>query len=293
MVLLDGKKIAEDIKAELSAELEHIKKAGEKIPHLATILVGDMAASQTYVKNKMKACEEVGIKASLFNFPASVTAEELLAKVESLNKDSDIDGFFVQLPLPSHLNAELITLSIDPKKDVDGFHPENLGKMMLDLPCFLPATPFGITEIIRRYNIETSGKRCVVIGRSHIVGMPMGVLMSRNHPQGNATVTVTHSKTRNLKAITQEADILIVAIGKPGFVTADMVKEGAVVIDVGINRVQKLDGKFQIKGDVDFETVAPKCSHISPVPGGVGSTTVIALLMNTFKAARGKKAQIA
>ncbi len=289
MVLLDGKKIAEDIKIELRQALAQIQDAGEKVPHLATILVGDMAASQTYVRNKMKACEEVGIKASLFHFPATITAEELVQKVEKLNQNPEIDGFFVQLPLPAHLNAEMITLAIDPRKDVDGFHPENLGKMMLDLPCFLPATPFGITEILRRYNIETSGKNCVVIGRSHIVGMPMGLLMSRNHPQGNCTVTVAHSRTKNLKEVTRNADILIVAIGKADFVTADMVKEGAVIIDVGINRVQTTDGKSKIKGDVHFESVAPKCAYISPVPGGVGSTTVIALLMNTFRAAKGKK----
>ena len=290
MQLIDGKNTAELLKKELAIEVAVRKEKGFKTPHLAAILVGEDGASQTYVANKVKSCEQIGFVSTLKNLPATITEEELLKIVEEFNQNEDIDGFIVQLPLPNHIDADKITLAISPEKDVDGFHPSNIGKMVLGLPCYLPATPFGIVKLLEQYNIETSGKHAVVIGRSNIVGSPMSILLARNEKIGNCTVTLTHSRTKNLKEISLQADIIIAAIGKPEFVTADMVKEGANVIDVGTTRVPDASKKsgFALKGDVKFDEVAEKCSFITPVPGGVGPMTVTALLFNTLQAAKTK-----
>jgi methylenetetrahydrofolate dehydrogenase (NADP+)/methenyltetrahydrofolate cyclohydrolase len=286
MILVSGKEVSDKIKGEIAVEVEKLKANGSKIPHLAAVLVGDDGASKTYVNAKVKACEKVGFKSTLVKLNANISEADLISEVNKLNNNTDIDGYIVQLPLPKHIDEQKITEAIDPKKDVDGFHPVSLGKMLLDLPSFLPATPYGITEMLKHYNIPTEGKHCVVIGRSHIVGSPMSVLMARNAYPGNCTVTLTHSRTQNLKAITLQADILIVAIGKPEFVTADMVKDGATVIDVGIHRIEDASKKsgFRLLGDVKFDEVAPKCAFISPVPGGVGPMTIASLLKNTLLA---------
>jgi len=285
--IIDGKLASLQIQEELAVEVEKIKKVGEKIPHLAAILVGNDGASETYVSGKVKACERAGFTSTLIRLPEN----ELLSEIKKLNNNISIDGFIVQLPLPKHISEQKIIESIAPEKDVDGFHPQSLGKMLLGLDTFLPATPYGIIQLLERYKIETSGKNCVIIGRSHIVGSPMSVLMSRNAYPGNATVTLCHSKTKNLKEITLNADIIIAALGKPEFLTADMVKQNAVVIDVGVTRVQsdKTKSGYKLLGDVHYETVAPKCSFITPVPGGVGPMTIASLLINTLKAAKGKK----
>lgn len=291
MQLLDGKKLADELKAEIKAEVDLLKQKGKKVPHLAAILVGNDGGSLTYVGHKVKACEQVGFRSTLLHFTdTSVTEEFILSKVQQLNEDEDVDGFIVQLPLPSHINADKVIMSIRPDKDVDGFHPVNVGKVTLGLDAFVSATPLGITKILERYNIETSGRHCVVIGRSNIVGRPMSILMSGQGKTGNATVTVCHSRTKNLKDITLQADIIIAALGKPEFLTADMVKQGAVVIDVGTTRVTDATAKagWRLKGDVKFDEVAPKCSAITPVPGGVGPMTVVSLLLNTLKAAQSK-----
>jgi methylenetetrahydrofolate dehydrogenase (NADP+) / methenyltetrahydrofolate cyclohydrolase len=286
MVLLDGKKTAQDIQLEIAEKVKYLRAEGKKAPHLAAILVGGDGASLTYVNAKVKACEKVGFESTLVHMDATTSEEDLLNKIAELNKDDSIDGFIVQLPLPEHIDETKVTLAVSPSKDVDGFHPENIGKMCLNLPTFLPATPNGVLEMLKRYNIETSGKHCVVIGRSHIVGSPMSILMARNGNPGNATVTLAHSRTVNLKEVCASADILIAAVGKPLFVTADMVKPGAVVVDVGIHRVEDASKKsgFKLLGDVDFANVAEKCSHISPVPGGVGPMTIASLMMNTLAA---------
>ena len=286
MVLLDGKRTAQDIQLEIAEKVKYLRAEGKKAPHLAAILVGGDGASLTYVNAKVKACEKVGFESTLVHMDATTSEEDLLNKIAELNKDDSIDGFIVQLPLPEHIDETKVTLAVSPSKDVDGFHPENIGKMCLNLPTFLPATPNGVLEMLKRYNVETSGKHCVVIGRSHIVGSPMSILMARNGNPGNATVTLTHSRTVNLKEVCASADILIAAVGKPLFVTADMVKPGAVVVDVGIHRVEDASKKsgFKLLGDVDFANVAEKCSHISPVPGGVGPMTIASLMMNTLAA---------
>ena len=286
MQLLDGKATSEEIKKELSLAILDRKKNGKKIPHLAAILVGNDGGSMTYVNAKVKACDEIGFESSLIKYDNSITEEVLLAKIKELNEDDSIDGFIVQLPLPKHINELNITQAIDPKKDVDGFHPVNLGNMILNIPSFLPATPAGIVELLKRNNIETKGKNCVIIGRSNIVGQPLSILLSKNTEPGNCTVTLAHSYTKNLKEICLTADILVAAIGRPGFVTEEMVKTGAVVIDVGTTRVpdpSKTAGWY-LSGDVDFVNVAPKCSFISPVPGGVGPMTIASLMINTLKA---------
>ncbi len=284
--IISGKEVSNSVKDEIALEVEKIKSSGGKTPHLAAILVGEDGASRTYVNAKVKACERVGFGSTLVKLDADTSEEELLNTINQLNNDNDIDGFIVQLPLPSHIDEQKVTEAIAPGKDVDGFHPVSLGKMLLDLPSFLPATPAGIVEMLRHYNIPTEGKHCVVIGRSHIVGSPMSVLMARNANPGNCTVTLTHSRTQNLNEICASADILIVAIGKPEFVTADMVKEGATVIDVGIHRIEDSSKKsgFRLLGDVKFDEVAAKCEFISPVPGGVGPMTIASLLKNTLLA---------
>jgi methylenetetrahydrofolate dehydrogenase (NADP+)/methenyltetrahydrofolate cyclohydrolase len=286
MQLLDGKATSEAIRQELMKAVQKRRENGQKIPHLAAVIVGNDGGSLTYVGAKVRACQEIGFDSTLIQLPEELSEEALLQKVEELNNNPQIDGFIVQLPLPKHMDEKKVTLAIDPKKDVDGFHPVNLGNMVLDLPGFLPATPAGMLELFNRYNIETSGKHCVVIGRSHIVGSPMSIMMGRNTSPGNCTVTLTHSRTKNLKEITLQADIIITAIGKPGFLTAGMVKEGTVVMDVGITRVADATRKsgYKLYGDVDFENVAPKCSYITPVPGGVGPMTIVSLMMNTLKA---------
>ncbi len=286
MQILDGKSTALAVREELKKAVEDRKSKGQKIPHLVAVLVGNDGGSLTYVGAKVKACKEIGFDSTLIHLSENISEKELLEQVEKLNKDSDVDGFIVQLPLPKHIDEKKITLAIDPKKDVDGFHPNNLGNMVLNLPCFLPATPAGMMELLRRYEVETAGKHCVVIGRSHIVGSPMSILMARNTSPGNATVTLAHSRTKNLKELTLQADIIVSAIGQPNFLTADMVKEGAVVLDVGITRVEDSSKKsgYKLLGDVDFEQVAPKCSFITPVPGGVGPMTIVSLMMNTLKA---------
>ena len=288
MLLLDGKKLADELKIEIAKEVESLKASGGKTPHLAAILVGNDGGSLTYVGHKVKSCEQVGFKSSLLHFDDTVTEEFLLAEVKKLNEDADIDGFIVQLPLPKHINPDKVIMSIDPKKDVDGFHPVNVGKVTLGLPAYVSATPLGITKILERYGVETSGKHCVVIGRSNIVGRPMSILMSGQGKTGNATVTVCHSRTKNLKEITLQGDIIIAALGKPEFLTGDMVKEGAVIIDVGTTRVADTTTKsgWRLKGDVKFDEVSAKCSAITPVPGGVGPMTVVSLLLNTLKAAK-------
>jgi methylenetetrahydrofolate dehydrogenase (NADP+)/methenyltetrahydrofolate cyclohydrolase len=290
MQLLDGKVLSQTIKAELALEVAQLREKGMKVPHLAAVLIGENPASQVYVQSKIKSCEEVGFKSSLIRRDADTTEEEVLDIVRQLNEDPDVDGFIVQLPLPKHINEEKITLAIDHRKDVDGFHPINFGRMAQGLPAFLPATPYGIVEILRRYNIETSGKNCVVVGRSNIVGTPISILLSRKGYPGDCTVTLTHSRTKDLPGEVRRADIIVAAIGIPNFVQGDWVKEGAVVIDVGINRIEDSSKKsgFRLVGDVDFEAVAPKCSYITPVPGGVGLMTVTALLMNTLKACTGE-----
>ncbi len=289
-LLIDGKKTAQDIKNEIAARVAEIKLAGGKQPHLAAILVGEDGASQTYVGAKVKACEEVGFTSTLVRLAAEVSEEELLRTVEEINQNPDIDGLIVQLPLPAHISVDKVTNRIRPEKDVDGFTPANVGRMTLNWPAYVAATPYGIVELLKRYQIETSGKHCVVIGRSHIVGSPMSILMARNGYPGNATVTLTHSKTKDLAAICRTADILIVAIGKPEFVTAEMVKPGAVVIDVGIHRIADETKKtgFRLIGDVKYDEVAPIASAITPVPGGVGPMTIAALLYNTLQSAEKK-----
>jgi methylenetetrahydrofolate dehydrogenase (NADP+)/methenyltetrahydrofolate cyclohydrolase len=286
--LLDGKRCSEAVRAEIAQGAAEVKAKRGRPPHLAAVLVGNDGASKTYVESKVKACEEVGFRSTLVRLPETISEEDLLSRIQSMNADPDLDGFIVQLPLPSHIDEERVTLAIAAHKDVDGFHPENIGRMVLGLDGFLPATPAGIVELLRHYRIETAGKHCVVIGRSHIVGTPMSILMSRNSYPGNCTVTLTHSRTHDLSAITRQADILIVALGKPEFVTASMVKPGAVVVDVGIHRVPDTTKKsgFRLVGDVKFSEVAPLCSWIAPVPGGVGPMTITSLLLNTLKAAK-------
>ena len=287
MNIIDGKTIASAIKAEIANEVKKMIDADLKVPHLAAVLVGNDPASETYIASKERACKEVGFTSSIYKLSENTTEEELLNTINFLNNDEDIDGYIVQLPLPKHINTDNIIFAIDPKKDVDGFHPQNIGRMVMDMPCFLPATPAGIMTLLERSNIETEGKNCVVLGRSNIVGTPMSILLSRNSKKANGTVTLCHSRTKNLKEICLTADILVAAIGKPGFVTADMVKEGAVVIDVGIHRVDANNEKgYRIIGDVDLDNVAPKSSYYTPVPGGVGPMTIVSLLSNTLKAAK-------
>ncbi len=290
MNLIDGKATATEIKREIAEEVAQIKAAGGKTPHLAAVLVGHDGGSETYVANKVRSCEEVGFHSTLIRYETDVTEEELLACVERLNNDPDIDGFIVQLPLPNHIREERITEAIDYRKDVDGFHPVNVGRMSLGLPCFLSATPAGIVELLKRYHIETRGKHCVVLGRSNIVGKPVSMLMMQKGTPGDCTVTVCHSRTRNIKEICLQADIIIAALGVPEFLKGDMVKEGAVVIDVGTTRVPNDTTKsgFKLTGDVAFDEVAPKCSWITPVPGGVGPMTIVSLMRNTLLA--GKRA---
>jgi len=288
MNIIDGKLIAEQIKTEIANEVRKMIDDDKNPPHLAAILVGEDPASQTYVASKEKSCKEVGFISSIYRYPSTISEIDLLKAVEFLNLDDEIDGFIVQMPLPKHISVDKVIESIDPKKDVDGFHPINAGRMLANLPSYLPATPYGIMQMLERCNIETEGKHCVVLGRSNIVGTPISILMSRNNKHANATVTLCHSKTKNLEEITRQADILIAAIGKPLFVTSSMVKEGAVVIDVGIHRVASSETKsgFRLIGDVDFLNVSKKCSYISPVPGGVGLMTIVGLLQNTLKAAK-------
>lgn len=290
-ILIDGKKISLQIQQEIILEVDAIKELNGKIPHLAAVLVGSDPASETYVANKVKACENVGFSSTLIRMPDNTTENKLLAKIAELNADKDIDGYIVQLPLPSHIKERRITEAIDPKKDVDGFHPKNVGRMVLNLQTYLPATPFGIMQLLERYKIPTAGKHCVVIGRSNIVGSPVSIMLSKNSNPGNCTVTLTHSHTANLKELTLMADIVIVALGKPQFLTADMVKQGVVVIDVGINRVPSDQTKsgFKLVGDVKFDEVAEKASYITPVPGGVGPMTIASLLKNTLQAAQLEK----
>ena len=290
MILLDGKKTSNDIKEEIRIEVASLTSDGRKKPHLAAILVGNDGASETYVNAKIKACNKVGFDSTLIHFNNNVSEDKLLAEVEKINNNPDIDGLIVQLPLPNHIDEMKVAETINSIKDVDGFHPENIGRMTLNLSTYLPATPAGILELLKRYNIETSGKHCVVIGRSHIVGSPMSILMARNNNPGNCTVTLTHSRTQNLKEITKTADILIVALGKARFVTADMVKDGVCIIDVGITRVKSDETKsgWKLLGDVSYDEVKDKCSFITPVPGGVGPMTIAILLRNTLIAAKSK-----
>ncbi len=291
MELIDGKKIASEIKQELAAEVDRIKAAGERVPHLAAVLVGNDPASETYVANKVKACQQVGFKSTELRYSDDLTEEQLLEVIDRLNHDDGLDGFIVQLPLPAHISEEKILLAIDPKKDVDGFHPCNIGRMVTGLPTYLPATPAGIVELLMRHRIPTRGKHCVVVGRSNIVGTPMSILMSRKSEYADCTVTICHSRTQSLREITLQADILIVAIGKPHFIAADMVKDGAVVVDVGMHRIASKENQcgFKLVGDVDFGQVAPNCSYITPVPGGVGPMTIVSLLQNTLKAYMGNR----
>ncbi|MBK6611283.1 MAG: bifunctional methylenetetrahydrofolate dehydrogenase/methenyltetrahydrofolate cyclohydrolase FolD [Sphingobacteriales bacterium] len=284
MQILDGKAISNDIKNELRQAVADIARQDGKIPHLCAILVGDNPASHAYVNNKVRFCKEVGFEHTVIRLPQTTTQAQLITQVERLNQASNIDGFIVQLPLPAHIDADTVLQAINPDKDVDGFHPANIGRMTLGLPSFIPATPMGILELLKRYNIETSGKHCVVVGRSNIVGTPMSILLSRSSNPGNCTVTLCHSKSGDLSLYTKQADILIAAIGKPNFITAQHVKPGAVVIDVGINRINTDDNGSKLVGDVDFDAVAPLCSYITPVPGGVGAMTVAALLLNTLRA---------
>ena len=288
MILIDGKKTAEDIKKEIAEVVKEMLASGKRAPHLAAVLVGHDGGSETYVAFKIKDCEEVGFRSSLIRFENDVTEEVLLAKVHELNADPDLDGFIVQLPLPKHISEQKVIEAIDSRKDVDGFHPENVGRLVLGMPAFLSATPFGIVELLKRYHIPTSGKNCVIVGRSNIVGRPLSILMSQKTV--NATVTVAHSQTKDLVKVCAEADILIAALGSPDFIKANMVKEGAVVIDVGTTRVNAPDTKsgYRLKGDVKFDEVAPKCSYITPVPGGVGPMTRVSLLQNTLLAAKRK-----
>ncbi len=288
-LLLDGKKLSQEIQSEIKDAIAIRKAAGKKIPHLAAVLVGNDGASLSYVNSKIKLCASVGMESTFIHLDAAISEPALLEVIHNLNTDAGIDGFIIQLPLPKHISETKIIEAIDPSKDVDGFHPVNLGRMQLGLPAFISATPAGIMTMLSRYNIETAGKNCVVVGRSNIVGTPMSILLSRNATPGNCTVTLCHSRTKNIGAICREADIIIAALGRPEFITADMVKEGAVVIDVGITRVKADNPKgYSVKGDVKFDEVAPKCSAISPVPGGVGLMTVASLLLNTMQAAAGK-----
>lgn len=291
MQLIDGKKISQHLKDEITEATSQRKQKGLKAPHLAVILVGEDGGSQTYVRMKVKACEQVGFKSTKIDYPDTVTEDELLAKIKEINADNDIDGLLVQLPLPKHISEEKVIESIDPSKDVDGFHPISMGKLVAGMPTFLPATPAGIMELLDRYEIDTEGKHCVVLGRSHIVGTPMTLLMSRKAKPGNATVTMCHSRTKNLTEITRQADIIIAALGAPEFLKADMVKEGVVVIDVGTTRVKsdKTKSGWKLKGDVAFDEVAEKASYITPVPGGVGPMTIASLLKNTLKAVEMKE----
>ncbi|WP_346319060.1 tetrahydrofolate dehydrogenase/cyclohydrolase catalytic domain-containing protein [Chitinophaga sp. YIM B06452] len=291
MQILDGKLTSQAIKDQLAVKTAELKAQGKKVPHLAAILVGNNGASETYVASKVKSCAEIGYNSTLLRFEDTISEKHLLDHINMLNENVDIDGILVQLPLPKHINEELVINTIDPSKDVDGFHPMNVGKMVAGLPAFIPATPFGIMLMLEHYNIDTKGKHAVVIGRSHIVGTPVSILLSRNTNPGNCTVTLCHSHTHNLKELCLQADIVVAAIGRPDFVTGDMVKEGAVVIDVGINRVPDAGKKsgFRLVGDVNYAEVAPKCSFITPVPGGVGPMTIAALLKNTYHAAIGQK----
>lgn len=286
MTIIDGKETARQIRQEIAAEVEAMVAAGRRRPHLAAVLVGHDGGSETYVANKIKACEECGFKSSLRRFEADITEEQLLGVVRELNDDADVDGFIVQLPLPAHISEEKVTEAIDPRKDVDGFHPQNVGRMTIGSPAFISATPQGIIELIRRYGVETRGKKAVVIGRSNIVGRPMSILLSQKGV--DCTVTLCHSRTPDIAAVCREADIIVAAIGKPGFVTADMVKEGATVIDVGTTRVADTTTArgWRLRGDVDFATVSPKCAFITPVPGGVGPMTICSLMQNTLLAAK-------
>ena len=288
MQLLDGKEASSKLKTQIKEEVDQWVGSGGKIPHLAAVLVGEDGASKTYVESKVRSCKEVGFKSSLIKLGADASEKELIEVIETLNNDEDVDGFIVQLPLPKHLNEEKITTLIKPEKDVDGFHPVNVGRMALGQPSYISATPYGIVQMLEMYNIDTVGKHCVVVGRSNIVGSPMSILMAKNTKHANCTVTLCHSRTQNLEEFTKVADILIVALGKPEFVKSNMVKEGAVVIDVGITRVEdssRLKG-YKVVGDVDFQSVAPKCSYITPVPGGVGLMTVASLIKNTLLAAK-------
>lgn len=288
MQLIDGKKVASDIKQEIAAEVEQMLAQGKRRPHLAAILVGHDGGSETYVKNKVLACEQCGFKSTLIRYEDTITEEELLQTIDRLNADDEVDGFIVQLPLPKHISEQKVIEAIDYRKDVDGFHPTNVGRMSIGLPCFVSATPSGIIELLSRYNVNTRGANCVVLGRSNIVGKPVASLLMQKAPTGNATVTVCHSATKNIKEICREADIIIAALGSPEFVTEDMVKPGAVIIDVGTTRVPSTETKsgFKLKGDVDFANVAPKCSFITPVPGGVGPMTICSLMRNTLLAAK-------
>ena len=286
MIILDGKKTSNDIKSELSVLVDELMKKGKRPPHLAAVLVGNDGASLTYVGSKVRSCEKIGYQSTLIHLPETTSEDELLQQIHSLNTDKEIDGSIVQLPLPKHIDEEKVLMAVDPHKDVDGFHPTNFGKMALDMESFIPATPYGIVELLDRYKIDISGKHAVVIGRSNIVGRPMSILLSRKSSPGNATVTLTHSRTKNLEAITKEADIVVSALGVPNFLTKDMIKEGAIIIDVGITRVPD-DSKpkgYVITGDVDYENVKEKASYITPVPGGVGPMTIAMLLQNTYHA---------
>ena len=287
MQLIDGKKVATDIKQEIAAEVEQMLAQGKRRPHLAAILVGHDGGSETYVKNKVLACEQCGFKSTLIRYENDITEEELLQAIDRLNADDEVDGFIVQLPLPKHISEQKVIESIDYRKDVDGFHPTNVGRMSIGLPCFVSATPSGIIELLSRYNVNTRGANCVVLGRSNIVGKPVASLLMQKAPTGNATVTVCHSATKNIKEICREADIIIAALGSPEFVTEDMVKPGAVIIDVGTTRVPSTETKsgYKLKGDVDFANVAPQCSLITPIPRGVGSMTICSLMRNTLLAA--------
>ncbi|WP_242085326.1 bifunctional methylenetetrahydrofolate dehydrogenase/methenyltetrahydrofolate cyclohydrolase FolD [Aestuariivivens sediminis] len=286
MTILDGNKISKDIKDEIAEEVIQIKSKGEKVPHLAAVLVGTDGASMTYVNSKVKDCEMVGFGSTLIDLPEETTEEKLLEVIQDLNTNDDIDGFIVQLPLPKHINEQKVLMAINPDKDVDGFHPVNVGKMTLDLPAFISATPFGILELLERYQIQTTGKHVVVIGRSHIVGRPMSILMSQKRKAGNATVTIAHSRTTNLENLTRQADIIIAALGIPEFLTGDMVKDGVTIVDVGITRIPDETKKrgYRLAGDVHFESVSPKAAYITPVPGGVGPMTRAMLLKNTLLA---------
>ena len=285
-IIIDGKKIASLIKEEIKNQVEEIISKGGRAPHLAAVLVGDDGASLTYVSNKVASCKQVGFKSSLITLPYEIEEEKLLSEITRLNENKEIDGFIVQLPLPKHIDGDKVLLAINPKKDVDGFHPTNFGKMAVDMETFVPATPYGIIELLERYNIDTNGKHTVVIGRSNIVGRPISILMSRKAKWGNSTVTVVHSRTKNLEFFTKNADIVISALGVPNFLKANMVKDGVVIIDVGITRVKDLNKTkgYVLKGDVDFDSVKEKASYITPVPGGVGPMTIISLLQNTLKA---------
>ena len=290
MNIIDGKLISQQIKAEIAEEVKAMLAAGKRAPHLAVIIVGHDGGSETYVASKVKSCEEVGFKSTKIAFEDTITEAELLAEIEKLNTNQELDGFIVQLPLPNHISEQKVIEAIDYRKDVDGFHPINVGRMSIGLPCYVSATPSGIMELLKRYEIPTSGKHCVVIGRSNIVGKPVSLLMMQKSIPGDATVTICHSRTKNLKQFTLQADIIIAALGSPEFLTADMVKEGAVIIDVGTTRVPNTETKsgFRLKGDVKFDEVAPKCSYITPVPGGVGPMTIVSLLKNTLLAAKGE-----